>query len=86
MATGGGNQLELSKTNFKGYGEYESDLPVSEEDSQATRKVLYNFVFTRAEADNSLTTEQKEFFNEAQLSIDDGGTTQLLTHNLFLCQ
>ncbi len=78
MATGGGgNQLELSKTNFRGYDEDERDLSVSQEDTETTKTVLYNFIFTRAETDNTLTTEQRASFNEAQLSSDDGGMLDL---------
>lgn len=67
MATG--NQLEIASTTsvkVLGYDETELEEEVSVEDSDSTKRVLYNFVFTRADADTNLSKEQKESFHEAQ--------------------
>lgn len=76
MATGGGRQIEVSKTNLKVYEddgtEIEEEEEISDEETINTRGVLYDFVFTRATADKSLTTEQKESFNEAHAKSEDG--------------
>ncbi len=73
MATGGGGggqQKEISAAKFTVYDE--DDLEgVSQEDSHDTRAVLYDFVFTRATADEELTSEQKESFQEASSETEE---------------
>ena len=68
---GGGQQKEISTAKLNTV--YDEDDPegVSQEDSHDTRAVLYDFVFTRATADEELTSQQKESFQEASSETEE---------------
>ena len=68
MAAGNGGQLEVSQAQFRLPEDYETELDpaVSEEDALNTKSAVYNFVFTRAEGDQTLSKEEAESFRDAR--------------------
>lgn len=73
MATGGGNQLELSRKResyWLSKGESIEEIP--EDEKEETKKALYEYVFRRAENDLLLSRDEAESFHEAHLNSKEG--------------
>lgn len=72
-----GYQLEVSKGIYK-QDSLEEEIDVTDDEKEETRRVLYDYVFRRAEGDNILTRHQTDSFREAHLksesNISSGGT------------
>ena len=66
-----GYQLEVSKGIYK-QDSLEEEIDVTDDEKEETRRVLYDYVFRRAEGDNILTRHQTDSFREAHLKSNDG--------------
>ena len=66
-----GYQLEVSRGIYK-QDSLEEEIDVTDDEKEETRRVLYDYVFRRAEGDNILTRHQTDSFREAHLKSNDG--------------
>ena len=73
-----GYQLEVSKGKYI-QDSLEEEIDVTDDEKEETRRVLYDYVFRRAERDNILTRHQTDSFRDAH-----DGCKYMLRFNQYL--